>query len=189
MRFSALTISSLLFLSFIVGGQAEQCGIQAGGALCPNGLCCSEYGWCGSTHDYCNEKCQSQCDGGDSGGGDLESIIPRATFEAMLKYRDDVRCHAPGFYTYDAFIFAAKAFPNFGTTGDTETRKREIAAFFGQTSHETTRGWADAPDGPYAWGYCYKRKVDQSHTRCDGSVAYPCAPGEKYFGRGPMQLT
>ncbi|KAJ7978681.1 Endochitinase (Chitinase) [Quillaja saponaria] len=122
-------------------------------------------------------------------GDNLESIIPRATFEAMLKYRDDVRCHTPGFYTYDAFISAAKAFPNFGTTSDTETRKREIAAFFGQTSHETTGGWPDAPDGPYAWGYCHKREVDQSQTRCDGSAAYPCAPGEKYFGRGPIQLT
>ncbi|ORZ37280.1 hypothetical protein BCR44DRAFT_1401525 [Catenaria anguillulae PL171] len=30
--------------------------------LCPNGLCCSEYGWCGNTDAYCNSKCQSQCD-------------------------------------------------------------------------------------------------------------------------------
>ncbi|MBA0561384.1 hypothetical protein Golob_018220, partial [Gossypium lobatum] len=28
---------------------AEQCGRQAGGALCPNNLCCSQYGWCGNT--------------------------------------------------------------------------------------------------------------------------------------------
>ncbi|ORZ37281.1 hypothetical protein BCR44DRAFT_1043100 [Catenaria anguillulae PL171] len=30
--------------------------------VCPNGLCCSEYGWCGNTDTYCNSKCQSQCD-------------------------------------------------------------------------------------------------------------------------------
>ncbi|PPS05043.1 hypothetical protein GOBAR_AA15623 [Gossypium barbadense] len=28
---------------------AEQCGRQAGGALCPNNLYCSQYGWCGNT--------------------------------------------------------------------------------------------------------------------------------------------
>jgi chitinase len=56
----------------------------------------------------------------------------------MLKHRNDGGCPAKGFYTYDAFISAAKAFPGFGTTGDVATRKREIAAFFGQTSHETT---------------------------------------------------
>lgn len=56
----------------------------------------------------------------------------------MLKHRNDGACPAKGFYTYDAFISAAGAFRGFGTTGDTATRKREIAAFFGQTSHETT---------------------------------------------------
>ncbi|ORZ33387.1 hypothetical protein BCR44DRAFT_85424 [Catenaria anguillulae PL171] len=29
--------------------------------LCPNGLCCSQYGWCGSTSAYCSTGCQSQC--------------------------------------------------------------------------------------------------------------------------------
>ncbi|MBA0618869.1 hypothetical protein Godav_028147 [Gossypium davidsonii] len=28
---------------------AKQCGRQTGGALCPNNLCCSQYGWCGNT--------------------------------------------------------------------------------------------------------------------------------------------
>jgi chitinase len=56
----------------------------------------------------------------------------------LLKYRNDPQCHAVGFYTYDAFISAAKEFPDFGNTGDDLMRKREIAAFLGQTSHETT---------------------------------------------------
>lgn len=36
------------------------------------------------------------------------------------------------------FINAVKAFPEFANTGDDATRKREIAAFLAQTSHETT---------------------------------------------------
>ncbi|KAJ7978682.1 Chitinase [Quillaja saponaria] len=153
------------------------------------------FGWCGTTTDYCGDGCQSQCTGGGGGGGggggsgDLESIIPRATFEDILKYSNDVRYPSQGFYTYDAFISAAEAFPNFGTTGDTETRKKEIAAFFGQTSHETTGGWPTAPDGPFAWGYCFIREVNPS-AYCDpSSIAYPCAPGKQYYGRGPIQLS
>jgi len=59
-------------------------------------------------------------------------------FEEMLKHRNDPACPGRGFYTYDAFIAAARAFSGFGTTGDLTTRRRELAAFFGQTSHETT---------------------------------------------------
>ncbi|XP_044971107.1 antimicrobial peptide 1b-like [Hordeum vulgare subsp. vulgare] len=36
-------------------------GDQARGAKCPNCLCCGKYGFCGSTPDYCDVGCQSQC--------------------------------------------------------------------------------------------------------------------------------
>ncbi|KAH7518310.1 hypothetical protein FEM48_Zijuj09G0157800 [Ziziphus jujuba var. spinosa] len=133
MKFWGLTIVSLLLFT-IQGGSAEQCGRQAGGALCPGGQCCSKYGWCGTTPDYCNNECQSQCSGSDTGGGDIP--ISRSTFDEMFKHRND--CPSKSFYSYDAFIAAAKAFPGFGTTGDDATRKKEIAAFLAQTSHETT---------------------------------------------------
>ena len=141
MKFWKLTIFSLLLSTILQGSSAEQCGSQAGGALCPGGLCCSKFGWCGNTADYCNDGCQSQCGGGGGGGGgggDISTLISRGTFDQMLKHRNDGGCPAKGFYTYDAFIAAAKAFAGFGTTGDDATRKREIAAFLGQTSHETT---------------------------------------------------
>ncbi|KAM7516049.1 hypothetical protein LguiA_005632 [Lonicera macranthoides] len=51
----------------------------------------------------------------------------------MLKHRNDDDCQVKGFYTYEAFINAARSFNAFGTTGDDSTRKRELAAFFGQT--------------------------------------------------------
>ena len=137
MRFWALIILSLLLLSSFQGGSAEQCGRQAGGALCPGGQCCSKFGWCGTTSDYCTNECQSQC-GGSSAGGDIGSLISKDAFNQLLKHRNDGGCPAKGFYTYDAFIAAAKSFPSFATTGDTATRKREIAAFLGQTSQETT---------------------------------------------------
>ena len=79
------------------------------------------------------EQCGWQA-GGDL--GDLGSIIPRSQYDQMFKHRKD--CTSKGFYSYDAFISAAKSYPAFATTGDTATRKREVAAFLAQTSHETT---------------------------------------------------
>ncbi|XP_015951307.1 endochitinase-like [Arachis duranensis] len=170
--------------------RAQQCGTQANGALCQDNLCCSQYGYCGNTNDYCGNGCQSQC-GGSSGGsnGDVSSIITSSTFDEMLKYRNDPRCKGNGFYTYDAFLAAAGSFSGFGTTGDDATKRRELAAFFGQTSHETTGGWASAPDGPYAWGYCFINENNQDADYCTPSTQWPCAPGKKYYGRGPIQLT
>lgn len=145
MKHSIFLLLALSTLSLIL---AEQCGSQAGNALCPNNLCCSKFGWCGDTDAYCKDGCQSQCRGGptpnptptvpSTGGSGVSSIISEAQFNDMLKYSRDSRCPSNGFYTYRAFIAAANTFNGFGTTGDADTRKREIAAFLGQTSHETT---------------------------------------------------
>ncbi|KAJ8445099.1 hypothetical protein Cgig2_029471 [Carnegiea gigantea] len=172
---------------------AEQCGRQAGGALCPNGLCCSQFGWCGSTNEYCAPPgCQSQCTRPTPPNppptGGVGSIITPALFDQMLKHRNENSCPAHGFYTYNAFIAAAGSFNGFGTTGDVTTRKRELAAFFAQTSHETTGGWPTAPDGPYAWGYCFNREQGNPPAYCD-SPDWPCPAGKAYYGRGPIQLT
>ena len=43
-------------------------------------------------------------------------------------------------YTYANFLSAAALFPLFAQEGTVEEQKREIAAFMGQTSHETTGG-------------------------------------------------
>ncbi|GAA0144541.1 hypothetical protein LIER_04962 [Lithospermum erythrorhizon] len=189
-----------LLLAFVSIVSGEQCGKQASGALCPNSLCCSQYGWCGSTSDYCKNNCQSQCGGStpnptptptptpSGGGGDIGSIVTQSFFNQMLKYSTDSRCESHGFYTYNAFITAAQSFSGFGTTGDITIRKREIAAFLAQTSHETTGGWAAAPDGPYAWGYCFIKEQGASGSFCT-SNQWPCPAGKQFYGRGPIQLT
>ncbi|CAN1226108.1 unnamed protein product [Linum perenne] len=160
-----LTVLVTLALLFIATASAQNCGRQAGNVVCPGGLCCSQFGWCGNTPDHCTTGCQSQCGGSGatpipipSGGGDVGSIITPAIFEDMLKHRNDGACEARGFYNYNAFISAARSFNGFGTTGDLNTRKKELAAFLAQTSHETTGGWATAPDGEFAWGYCFIRE-------------------------------
>ncbi|XP_043693939.1 endochitinase-like isoform X1 [Telopea speciosissima] len=185
----AVYIFLLFSFSSLLVALAAQCGSQAGGALCPGGLCCSQYGWCGSTIDYCGADCQSQCSGGGGGGGDISSLISQSLFDQMLLHRNDAACPGNGFYTYNGFIAAANSFSGFATTGDVDTRKREIAAFLGQTSHETTGGWATAPDGPYAWGYCFLREQGNPPSYCVASGQWPCAAGQSYYGRGPIQIS
>ncbi|KAK1320958.1 hypothetical protein QJS10_CPA03g02389 [Acorus calamus] len=119
----------------------------------------------------------------------VTSLVSRALFNQMLKHRNDAACAARGFYTYDAFVAAANSFGGFARTGDTNTRKREIAAFLAQTSHETTGGWPSAPDGPYSWGYCFKEERNPPDNYCRSSAQWPCAPGKSYFGRGPIQIS
>nr|CAB3469079.1 unnamed protein product [Digitaria exilis] len=174
MRAVALVAMLATALSaFASSARAEQCGSQANGALCPNGQCCSKYGWCGTTSDYCTNGCQSQCSGGGVG-----SIISESLFNQMLLHRNDAGCPANGFYTYAAFLAAANAFPGFGTTGSSlDVQKRELAAFLAQTSDETTGGWATAPDGPYA-----------PSSYCQPSSQWQCAAGKQYYGRGPIQM-
>ncbi|KAJ4972816.1 hypothetical protein NE237_005990 [Protea cynaroides] len=180
----------LFLITSLVGALGQQCGKQADGKLCPGGVCCSQYGYCGSTSDYCGNGCQSQCSGGGGGGGgDISSLISQSLFNQILKHRNDAGCPAKGFYTYNAFIAAAKSFNGFATTGDVNIRKREIAAFLAQTSHETTGGWSSAPDGPYAWGYCYRQEQGNPGAYCVASAQWPCAPGKKYYGRGPIQIS
>ncbi|XP_077246763.1 endochitinase-like [Tasmannia lanceolata] len=185
----------LFSLASLLGSLAEQCGNQAGQALCPGGLCCSKFDWCGTTTAYCGTGFQSQCGGGStpsptpSGGSGVGSIITSALFEQTLKHRNDDACESNGFYTYNAFIAAANAFGSFGTTGDTDTRKREFAAFLAQTSHETTGGWPTAPEGPYAWGYCYLQEQGSPGDYCVSNAQWPCAAGKKYYGRGPIQIS
>jgi chitinase len=133
--------------------------------------------------------------GGGGGGGmsDLESILPPALFEELFLHRGTAPCQG-GFYTYEAFLAAAQSFPAFASEGSDEARRREVAAFLANIAHETTGGWASAPDGPYSWGLCWITEggaVDPSGLPdyCAPSAEWPCASGKKYFGRGPMQLS
>ncbi|KAG2619446.1 hypothetical protein PVAP13_3NG076939 [Panicum virgatum] len=103
----------------------------------------------------------------------------------MLPHRDDAACPARGFYTYEAFLAAARAFPAFGATGSAAARKREVAAFLAHTSHETS-------GGPYySWGYCYKevKGAPSDDDHCVPSARWPCASNKTYHARGPMQIS
>ncbi|XP_031496642.1 chitinase 10 [Nymphaea colorata] len=120
----------------------------------------------------------------------VSTLVPETLYNSIFLHKDDNACPAKNFYPYSAFIQAANGFRKFGNTGTIEIRKREIAAFLAQISHETTGGWATAPDGPYAWGLCFKDEISPQSNYCDATnKKWPCYPGKSYNGRGPIQLS
>ncbi|GAV86263.1 Chitin_bind_1 domain-containing protein/Barwin domain-containing protein [Cephalotus follicularis] len=78
-RISAYMVLLLCLSATVI---AQQCGQQAGGQTCPNNLCCSQYGYCGSSAEYCGTNCQSNCagGGGSGGGGGGGASNVRATY-------------------------------------------------------------------------------------------------------------
>eukprot|EP00878_Enallax_costatus_P044436 GHUV01053055.1.p2 GENE.GHUV01053055.1~~GHUV01053055.1.p2 ORF type:complete len:185 (+),score=40.35 GHUV01053055.1:968-1522(+) len=97
------------------------------------------------------------------GGGSVSNYITSAQWDQLFPNRNAASCQgaASNFYNYNAFVTAAAAFPGFGTSStDPAINKRELAAFLGQISHETTGGWSTAPGGPYAWGLCFITEGD-----------------------------
>lgn len=172
----------LVFALLCAATLAQQCGSQGGGKLCANALCCSKWGYCGSTDAYCGDGCQSQCPrsstpvpSGPSSGSGVGSIVTSSMFDRLFSHRSDGGCPARGFYTYNAFLSAASSFNGFGTASNADSNKREIAAFFANAAHETTAG-------------CYKEEISQSSAYCSPGQ-WPCASGKKYYGRGPLQIS
>ncbi|SMG17864.1 chitinase [Paenibacillus aquistagni] len=75
-------------------------------------------------------------------------------------------------------------------------RKRELAAFLANLSHETGGGWATAPGGPLRWGLFWNENIagrtgQNMSTFVDPAsrYEYPGARGKRYYGRGPIMLS
>lgn len=101
----------------------------------------------------------------------IASVISREQFQAAFPHRNS-------FYTYDDFAVALASYPSFAATGDESTRRREVAAFFGNVYHET--GGLTLID----------EDAQRRSVYCDAELSYGCPAGkDAYFGRGPAQLS
>ena len=122
----------------------------------------------------------------DAGVTNLGALITPSLYAEMFPNRNSL-------YTYAALIAAAEYYPAFGTTGTLAERRRELAAFLGNIAHGTTGGWPTAPGGAQAWGLYFIQEVGCESGGCTGycqaSAEYPCASGQTYHGRGPIQLS
>ncbi|MES1919165.1 hypothetical protein MHBO_001029 [Bonamia ostreae] len=133
-----------------------------------------------------------------SGSKNVEDWFKPNEWDVLFPYMDYILCNNSGRFTYDAFITAAKKWRSKGflNSGDHEKDRRELAAFFGQTSHETTGGggtWTyDLPGSPspFEFGYCFWDELNgHLSPYCAVDPTYPCEPGKWYSGRGPLQLS
>ena len=124
---------------------SQNCGTTG----CARNLCCSRYGYCGTTAAYCGTGCRSgPCSSRTTpipptpsgGGGGLNAdprdtianVVTLSVFNSIMSKVGN-GCPAKGFYTRQAFISAAQSFPAYRGT----VAKREIAAMLAQFSHES----------------------------------------------------
>ena len=101
-------------------------------------------------------------------GSGFASILDEGMFNGMFPARN-------GFYTYAGLVNAAATFGAFANSGDIATRKREVAAFLANVGHETG-------------DLVFIEEINKADY-CAPSGSCPCAPGKRYFGRGPLQLS
>jgi len=95
----------------------------------------------------------------------------RAQFDALFPQRI-------AFYSYEGFVEAVRQTPGFADAGSDVERRQEMAAFLGQIAHESDQLRAQRE---------YKRANWDNYCRADARLA--CAPGQQYYGRGPIQLS
>ncbi|XP_059453506.1 endochitinase EP3-like [Corylus avellana] len=167
---------TLVVVALILAGyvNAQNCG-------CAANECCSEFGYCGTSSEYCGQGCRegpcTTSPAPPSSGVSVADIVTQDFFNGILNQATG-DCPGKSFYTRAAFLDALNSYPQFGTTGTADDSKREIAAFFAHVTHETG-------------SLCYIEEINgASQDYCDESnTQYPCNPAKKYFGRGPLQLT
>lgn len=114
-------------------------------------------------------------------------------FPHRYNLNDTQKARVKDFYSFDAFVEAAKHFPTFLATGTEQIQKRELAAFLANIAQETSGGWAKAPGGYYKWGLYFLQEQGCEHG-CPAYSdfkhrLYPAVPGRSYHGRGPKQLS
>ncbi|CAN1770023.1 Chitinase 4 [Linum perenne] len=104
----------------------------------------------------------------------VSNVISPAFFHGILD-QTSPSCKGRSFYTRKSFLTAAKSYHHFAKLASVNDSKREIAAFFAHVTHQTAH-------------LCYVEQLT-SQTYCNSSAGGGCAPGKKYYGRGPLQLT
>ncbi|KAL9379924.1 hypothetical protein Peur_028406 [Populus x canadensis] len=178
MRSNLLTI----ILAIILAGAVPEKGVEAQSCGCAANLCCSQYGYCGTGNAYCGQGCkQGPCSASPStpsgGGASVADIVTPSFFNGIIS-QAGAGCAGKNFYTRNTFLDALNSYSQFGQLGSDDASKPEIAAFFAHVTHETGH-------------FCYIEEINgSSRDYCDGkNKQYPCVPGKKYHGRGPLQIS
>ncbi|GAU21979.1 hypothetical protein TSUD_111190 [Trifolium subterraneum] len=175
---SIATLAIAFFIMIMVpkNASAQNCGC--------NGLCCSQYGYCGTGDPYCGKGCkEGPCTGGGQSSPsptnnvNVADIVTQSFFNGIINQAGS-SCAGKNFYTRASFLNALNSYNQFGRSGSVDDSKREIAAAFAHFTHETGH-------------FCYIEEINgASKDYCDETkTQYPCAANKGYYGRGPIQLS
>lgn len=76
-------------------------------------------------------------------------------------------------------------YSKFCAAGSRQQRYLELAAFFAQSAHETRNG----TDGTFRDGLMLKQEIAPGSDYVTANSVYPPVSGQRYYGRGPLQLS
>ncbi|KAL9257824.1 Endochitinase EP3-like protein [Drosera capensis] len=165
----------IIIVVFLSSSLAQDCG-------CDSSLCCSQYGYCGTSDAYCGVGCQEgpckSAVNNTKNDVSVPDVVSDAFFNGIIDQAAST-CEGIGFYSRAGFLSAWESnYTDFGTTGSVEESLREIAAFFAHVTHETGH-------------FCYINEINgSSKDYCDETnTEWPCNPSKGYYGRGPIQLS
>lgn len=124
----ALKKISLFLLFFIFRFYSETAKSQYCG--CSPILCCSVFGYCGITEEYCGSSCRSgPC---RKSREPVDRIVTQNFFDGIISQASN-GCPGKRFYTRDSFLEAANTNLNFSMS----VTRLEIATMFAHFTHET----------------------------------------------------
>ncbi|POM73752.1 Putative Chitinase [Phytophthora palmivora] len=125
-----------------------------------------------STPDVTPAATEVASSGSSSGNSSFARFFDQDRFHDMFP-------DAVELYNFNGLVNAANKYTAFANTGNDTNDKRELAAFLAQTAHESDNFKAAEE---------YARNTYTVWQYCDNTT-YPCAPGRRYHGRGPIQLS
>lgn len=113
-----------------------------------------------------------------------EQMLVYSDKEFGADYLESTKEHCTSVCDYGSFL----------ATGDLNTRKRELAGFLANISHETGGGKIDGMDNDNLTGLYFNEEVgfigsDAIGYVQNGGTNYLPVPGKSYHGRGPIQLS
>ena len=152
---------------------ADNCGPWFGGAKCPNNLCCSSSGWCGTGDKYCGQGCNKDfgtCSAVDAPpAGSNGECGPN---NGGAKCPNDMCCSSNGFcgtgYAYCG-LFCQKGYGNCGIQNDAPLGPRKAIMMQSKKA-----------DGEKEW---YKPELEQKHVAFFTSIGYEDARYVEYTTR------
>jgi len=148
----------------------DRCGKDDG--VCPSGKCCSKYGYCGKTDEYCGKGCQSEF-------GECKSTTTTTSTKKPLPTSTNDRCGKD-----DGVCPSGKCCSKYGYCGKTdEYCGKGCQSEFGECKSTTTTTSTKKPLPTSTNGKCGKNDGVCPSDKCCSKYGY-CGKSDDHCGKG-----